>query len=167
MATIITRNTKGTPLTFTELDANFTNLNTAKYESGSSGVFNTLSVTTTATISGAATVASLVSAGLSTTGTFRNLSKQVVTTNTLTSATITSQNTYFTGTTGANFAITLPAVNTADLDGRVYTIMSTVARATTTWISTGGTFVGAPTALVANTPYRFQFHAATNQWFIC
>ena len=42
MATIVTRSGKGSPLTNTEVDANFTNLNTDKLESGD------LSVTTTA-----------------------------------------------------------------------------------------------------------------------
>jgi len=167
MATIVTRNTKGSALTFTELDANFTNLNTAKYESGSSATFNTLSVTSTVTVTGAATVAALTTTGLVSASSFRNTSKSVVSTNTLTTATITSQNTYFTGTTGASFAITFPAAATANLDGQIYTVLSTVARATTTWVSTSATFVSAPAALVANTPYRFQFHAGTNQWFPC
>lgn len=94
-----------------------------------------------------------------------NVSPSVVTTNTLTSATITSTNTYFTGTTGANFAITFPAAN-SNLNGIKYTVMSTAARATTTWISTGATFVGAPTALVANTPVCFQYNHSDLKWYI-
>jgi hypothetical protein len=39
MSTIVTRATKGTPLTWTELDANFTNLNTDKYEQGDTPYF--------------------------------------------------------------------------------------------------------------------------------
>lgn len=94
-----------------------------------------------------------------------NVSPSVVTTNTLTSATITSTNTYFTGTTGASFAITLPAAN-PNLNGIKYTVMSTAARATTTWISTGATFIGAPTALVANTPVCFQYNHSDLKWYI-
>jgi hypothetical protein len=47
MATITTRSGKGSPLTNTEVDNNFTNLNTAKYESGASPTFVT---TTTRTV---------------------------------------------------------------------------------------------------------------------
>ena len=94
-----------------------------------------------------------------------NVSPSVVTTNTLTSATITSTNTYFTGTTGASFAITFPAAN-SNLNGIKYTVMSTAARATTTWISTGATFIGAPTALVANTPVCFQYNHSNTTWYI-
>ena len=94
-----------------------------------------------------------------------NVSPSVVTTNTLTSATITSTNTYFTGTTGASFAITFPAAN-PNLNGIKYTVMSTAARATTTWISTGATFIGAPTALVANTPVCFQYNHSDLKWYI-
>jgi hypothetical protein len=44
MSTITTRAGKGSPLTNTELDANFTNLNADKYESGSDAALNTVSV---------------------------------------------------------------------------------------------------------------------------
>ena len=37
MATIVTRAGKGSPLTHVEVDANFTNLNTAKLESSNAG----------------------------------------------------------------------------------------------------------------------------------
>ena len=94
-----------------------------------------------------------------------NVNPSVVTTNALTSTTITSTNTYFTGTTGASFAITFPAAN-SNLNGIKYTVMSTAARATTTWISTGATFVGAPTALVANTPVCFQYNHSDLKWYI-
>ena len=99
------------------------------------------------------------------TGQAFHASKAVTTTNSLTTATISTRYRYFTGTAGASFAITFPAAATA-IDGEVITIMSTAARATTTWISTGATFVGAPTALVANTPVKLQYHHATTQWFI-
>ena len=42
MATITTRAGKGSPLTNTEVDDNFSNLNSAKYESGSAGSLSTL-----------------------------------------------------------------------------------------------------------------------------
>lgn len=187
MATITTRNIKGSPLTFTELDANFTNLNSDKYESGASPTFVNITATTV-TLSGAATVASLASSGaitaasltlsgtptaslLNTTsfitvGGIKNTNKLVVTTNTLTASIISAQNTYFTGTAGASFQLTLPAA-VSTMDGMIYTIMSTVARASTTWVSSGATFIGAPSALVANTPYRFQYDHSSLKWYIC
>lgn len=42
MSTITLRSTKGSPLTNNEVDANFTNLNTDKYESGNNAAFGTL-----------------------------------------------------------------------------------------------------------------------------
>jgi len=108
----------------------------------------------------AALTGNLLSTGMS-----YHTSKTVTTTNSLTTATISTRYRYFTGTAGASFAITLPAA-AASIDGEVITIMSTAARATTTWISTGATFVGAPASLVANTPVKLQYHHATTQWFI-
>jgi len=49
MATIITRSGKGAPLTNTEVDSNFTNLNTSKYESGDSPSFSAVNVSGTVT----------------------------------------------------------------------------------------------------------------------
>jgi hypothetical protein len=43
MSTIVTRAGKGSPLTHTEVDNNFTNLNTDKYQSGNNASFGTLS----------------------------------------------------------------------------------------------------------------------------
>ena len=103
--------------------------------------------------------------GLSSALGFSNLSKEVVTTNALTAYTVVKFTTFFTGTAGASFAITFPAGALA-IDGVIYTVMSTVNRATTTWISAGATFVGAPTSLVADTPVRLQYHHASTQWFI-
>ena len=95
-----------------------------------------------------------------------NVNASVVAGNSETSATISSTNTYFTGTVaGASFAITFPAAN-SNLNGIKYTVMSTIARATTTWISTGATFVGAPAALVANTPVCFQYNHSDLKWYI-
>ena len=44
MSTITLRSTKGTPLTNSEVDSNFSNLNSDKYESGSSPVFTDVQV---------------------------------------------------------------------------------------------------------------------------
>jgi hypothetical protein len=85
--------------------------------------------------------------------------------NTLTSATLTRVNTYFTGTAGASFAVTLPASN-SNLDGVKYVIMSTATRATTTWVSSGATIVGAPSTLTANTPVCLQYSHANTAWYI-
>jgi hypothetical protein len=45
MATITLRSVKGSPLTNTEVDNNFNNLNTDKYESGSNPTFGNLTLT--------------------------------------------------------------------------------------------------------------------------
>ena len=55
MATIVTRASKGSPLTNTEVDANFTNLNTDKIES--SGVVSALSAGTGITLSAGGSIA--------------------------------------------------------------------------------------------------------------
>ena len=51
MSTIVTRAGKGSPLTHTEVDNNFTNLNTDKYQSGDNVSVGTLSATGVATFS--------------------------------------------------------------------------------------------------------------------
>jgi hypothetical protein len=102
---------------------------------------------------------------LSGNGTLRSTSKTKVTTNNLTTTTLSSSNTYFTGTAGASFAITLPAASLS-IDGAIFVVMSTTARTATTWLSTGATFVGVPSALLANTPVAVQYHNATSEWFI-
>jgi len=94
-----------------------------------------------------------------------NTSKEVDSTASMTAKTLTKQYTYMTGTAGASMALTLPSAASA-LDGQIMTVMSTAARASTTWASTGATFVGAPASLTANTPVKFQYHHATAQWFI-
>jgi hypothetical protein len=60
MSTITTRSGKGSPLTNSEVDANFTNLNSDKYESGDSIVADDL--TTSGDIT-AATASSITAAG--------------------------------------------------------------------------------------------------------
>ena len=89
----------------------------------------------------------------------------IVSTNTLIAATISNINTYFTGTAGANFAVTLPTAS-ANIDGLKYVIMSTATRATTTWVTPGGSIVGAPSTLTANTPVCFQYNNANTTWYI-
>lgn len=56
MSTLTLRSVKGTPLTNTEVDNNFSNLNTDKYESGSSPSFADLALTGSLTKSVAGTV---------------------------------------------------------------------------------------------------------------
>lgn len=90
---------------------------------------------------------------------------EIVATNLLTSHTITKTNTYFTGTAGASFAITLPASN-SNLDGAKYVVMATATRAATTWTSGGSTVVGAPSTLTANTPVCLQYNHANATWYI-
>lgn len=94
-----------------------------------------------------------------------NQAPSVVATNSLTSATLTNVNTYFTGTAGASFAITLPASN-SNLDGVKYVVMSTATRATTTWTSSGSVIVGAPSTLTENTPVCLQYNHANTTWYI-
>ncbi len=94
-----------------------------------------------------------------------NQAPSVVATNALTSATLTNVNTYFTGTAGASFAVTLPASN-SNLDGVKYVVMSTATRATTSWASSGATIVGAPATLTANTPVCLQYSHANTTWYI-
>jgi len=94
-----------------------------------------------------------------------NATPEVVATDLLTSRTILVTNTYFTGSAGASFAVTLPASN-SNLNGAKYVIMSTVTRASTTWISGGATFVGAPSTLTANTPVCLQYNHANATWYI-
>jgi hypothetical protein len=94
-----------------------------------------------------------------------NATPEVVATNLLTSFTITKTNTYFTGSAGASFAITLPASN-SNLDGAKYVFMATATRATTTWLSSGATVVGAPATLTANTPVCLQYNHANATWYI-
>jgi ribosomal protein S8E len=93
-------------------------------------------------------------------------SPSVVSTNTLTTYTILSINTYFTGTAGASFAITLPTASES-IDGVKYVIMSTTNRPTTTWVIPGANaIVGSPSSLVANTPICFQYNNSNTTWYI-
>jgi hypothetical protein len=96
----------------------------------------------------------------------QNFSKSVIATAALVAATLTTANTFFTGAAGAAFALTLPAA-AIGIDGLTVTVMSTVARPVTTWTSAGGSIVGAPAALVGNTPVNLQYDHASLSWYIC
>lgn len=90
----------------------------------------------------------------------------IVSTTTLASYTISNINTYFTGTPAAiAFAVTMPTAS-SNIDGLKYVIMSTVTRASTTWVTPGATIVGAPSTLTANTPVCFQYSNANTTWYI-
>ena len=89
----------------------------------------------------------------------------IVSTNILIAATISNINTYFTGTTGAQFAVTLPTAS-ANIDGLKYVIMSTATRLSTTWVTPGATIIGAPSTLTANTPVCFQYNNSDTTWYI-
>lgn len=73
MSTLTLRSVKGTPLTNTEVDNNFSNLNTDKYESGDSPSFADLTLTGSFTPS----VAGSVTAAGTTQGDATSLSKTV------------------------------------------------------------------------------------------
>jgi len=96
---------------------------------------------------------------------YSNTGTTVTATNALTAVTLTTQNTYLTGTAGASLAITLPAASSY-LDGQKFVIMSTTARPLTTWVSTGATFVGVPAALVLNTPVCVHYNHASLVWYV-
>jgi hypothetical protein len=69
-------------------------------------------------------------------------------------------------TSAVSLNTTLPATSAA-LDGMVITFVAGSAVVAATWTAgTGGaTIVGAPAALVANTPVRFIYHHATTSWY--
>jgi lysophospholipase L1-like esterase len=100
-------------------------------------------------------------------GFINETSKEVDATASLTAKTITTRNTYLTGSAGASFAVTLPPA-AVSIDGQKIVIMSVSARTTTTWISTGATggFIGLPATLAANTPYMMQYDHASLAWYI-
>lgn len=74
MATLTLRSAKGSPLTNNEVDANFTNLNTDKYESGNNAAFGTLSSSGLATLASASVTAGLTVGGSSTLSTSATVS---------------------------------------------------------------------------------------------
>jgi hypothetical protein len=70
MSTIVTRSGKGSPLSHVEVDANFTNLNTDKIQSGNTVAALTI---TSATINGGAVNATTIGASTASTGVFTSL----------------------------------------------------------------------------------------------
>jgi hypothetical protein len=70
MSTIVTRSGKGSPLSHVEVDANFTNLNTDKIQSGNTVAALTI---TSATINGGAVNATTIGASTASTGAFTSL----------------------------------------------------------------------------------------------
>jgi hypothetical protein len=92
-------------------------------------------------------------------------SKEVDSTASLTTKTVTKAFTILTGTAGASFALTLPAAASA-LDGAVVNVTSVNARATATYICSGGTVVGGPATIGALSPISFIYDHATTSWYL-
>jgi hypothetical protein len=109
MSTITLRSVKGTPLTNTEVDTNFSNLNSDKYESGSSPSFADLTLTGSLTKS----VAGTVTAAGTTQGDATALSKTV---NMITSATANQGVKLPTAAAG----LTVKVINTTAVTIKVY-----------------------------------------------
>lgn len=71
-------------------------------------------------------------------------------------------------TTAASLTVTMPGTATgACVDGMVCSVCFDSAIGTLAWAagSGGATIVGAPSAAVANTVYRFVYHHATTSWY--
>lgn len=99
-------------------------------------------------------------------GNYHELSKEVVSTASLTTLTVAKKNTYLTGAAGASLAITMPNAGSV-IDGQKMTIMSSVDRPSVTWASGGGgSFVGAPASLSAGVPVTLQYDQATAKWYM-
>jgi hypothetical protein len=105
MSTIVTRSGKGSPLTHTEVDNNFTNLNTDKLQSGNTAASLTI---TSADINGGTIDGTSVGATTASTGAFTTLSaSSTATLNTLSSSGATITGGSINGTTiGASTAST-------------------------------------------------------------
>lgn len=118
---------------------------------------------TAASLNGGTLPASVTT--LTSTGAILENSKVVDATGSLTVFTVVTQYVYLTGTAGASFAITLPAVG-AGIDGQKCIIMSRNTRTSTTWASSGGTVLGAPTTLTADTPVCLHYDHASLSWYM-
>lgn len=95
----------------------------------------------------------------------QSTSKTVDATAGLTTITVTKRRHILTGpTAGGTTTIVLPAAAAA-LDGRIHTVLSTIARPSTTWTSSGATVVGAVSSLVGNVPYSFVYDHASLTWY--
>lgn len=93
------------------------------------------------------------------------LAKSIVANGATTTYTVPAKKSYiYMTTTAASLAFTLPA-GAAALDGLCLTIVTDTTVPTITWASTGTTFVGAPTATVANTPIRMIYDHASLKWY--
>jgi hypothetical protein len=92
--------------------------------------------------------------------------KAVVNNNASSTYTVGSGITYvaFTGTQAASVAFTFPAA-AAGIDGRKIDIYTQAAVGTSsTWSSSGASFVGSPATLAAGSVTRFVYHHATTSW---
>jgi len=108
MSTIVTRSGKGSPLTYDEVDSNFTNLNTDKYQAG--GALGTPASGTLTNCTGLPN-AGLVNSSITINGTAVSLGGSVTTpSGTVTSVTATSPVVSSGGTTPA---ISMPAATTS------------------------------------------------------
>jgi hypothetical protein len=80
------------------------------------------------------------------------------------SVTISAPYSYVT-TSATSMATTFPAGSSA-IDGLIREVVFSASVATSTWVSSGATFVGAPTSISANVPYRFIYLNSSSQWLI-
>jgi hypothetical protein len=138
MSTIVTRVGKGSPLTWTEVDSNFTNLNTDKLQSGNTASSLTI---TSATINGGSINGTTVGASTASTGAFTTLLSNGATTFTAgTASTSTTTGTaVITGGLGVSGRI-----NAANFDG-IVGANTAAAGSFTTLSATGVTTVQAGT----------------------
>jgi len=67
-------------------------------------------------------------------------------------------------TSAASLAFTFPAA-AALIDGIEIIINPSASVATATWSSSGATFIGSPSSLIANTSVRFIYDHATLKWY--
>ena len=144
MSTIVTRAGKGSALTHTEVDANFTNLNTDKLQSGNTAAALTI---TSATIAGGTINGTTVGATTPSTGAFTTLSAS--STSTLNGTTIPASSTLLVsggalGTPSSGTVTNLTGTASINING---TVGSTTANtgAFTTLSATGVTTVQAGT----------------------
>jgi hypothetical protein len=171
MATIVTRAGKGSALTHNEVDANFNNLNNAKYESGNNVTFGTIegsTITATTAFSGA--LNGTVGATTRSTGAFTTLTANGATTLTAnTASTTTSTGTLvvtgglgvsgrinaanFDGIIGANTAAagTFTSLNASSPS--VFSVNSTSDAVKITQTGTGNAFVVEDSTSPDSTPF--------------
>jgi hypothetical protein len=144
MSTIVTRAGKGSALTHNEVDANFTNLNTDKLQSGNTAAALTI---TSATINGGAINSTTVGATTPSTGAFTTLSAS--STSTLNGTTIPASSTLLVsggalGTPSSGTVTNLTGTASININGTVGATTSNTG-AFTTLSATGVTTVQAGT----------------------